>query len=436
MGFWNHNTNMRGLSLACCVLCAGLVFSQETTESSAPEEITAAPAAPSTEAPVVIIKQVNEINDDGTYTVGYEASDGSFKLETKDAEGNVEGKYGFVDEDGEIKIVEYSANNSTGFTSDLELPTPDLPVAVSGDAADAAPAPVDPAFALEQQRHAAVIAHQKSVVERQQLIARQRDDAAQRQAFANQRGQSPRRPVFNAANFNPSRPASEQFNTQNFNQDFQQFQQRQQQPQQFAQQPRQQFAQQPQQQFAQQPSQFNAQFSQNQQFAQNPQQFAPRQQQPAFSQQFAPQQQQQFAPQPQQPALTPVSQLTREQIALEGFSRDEDGDGQIDPLPAHLQPAVPQQQFAPQQPQQFQQRQQAFQPQSRTPQFRTPQPVAPSPAGQSAPTPQLTQAQLNQLFAQAQQQQRQAPQQQFAPQQQQQFAPQQQQFAPQQQQFA
>merc|ERR1719422_1979662 len=110
---------MRGLSLACFVLVAGLVFSEETTESSAPEEI---PAAPSTEAPVVIIKQVNEINDDGTYTVGYEASDGSFKLETKDAEGNVEGKYGFVDENGEIKIVEYSANNSTGFTSDLELP--------------------------------------------------------------------------------------------------------------------------------------------------------------------------------------------------------------------------------------------------------------------------------------------------------------------------
>merc|ERR1712168_1024163 len=275
--FWNHNTNMRGLSLACFVLCAGLVFSQETTESSAPEEITAAPAAPSTEAPVVIIKQVNEINEDGTYTVGYEASDGSFKLETKDAEGNVEGKYGFVDKDGEIKIVEYSANNSTGFTSDLELPAAALPVVVSGDAADAAPAPVDPAFALEQQRHAAVIAHQKSVVERQQLIARQRDDAAQRQAFANQRGQSPRRPVFNAASFNPSRPASEQFNTQNFNQDFQQFQQRQQQPQQFAQQPQQfapqqQFAQQPQQQFAQQPSQFNAQFSQNQQFAPQQQQ--------------------------------------------------------------------------------------------------------------------------------------------------------------------
>merc|ERR1711970_1364269 len=262
MGSWKQTTDMRGLSLACIVLVAGLVFSEETTESSAPEEVTAAPAASTTEAPVVIIKQVNEINEDGTYTVGYEASDGSFKLETKDAEGNVEGKYGFVDENGEIKIVEYSANNSTGFSSDVEIPTVELP---TGAPSAQAAAPIDPGFALEQQRHAAVIAHQKAVVERQEQIARQRDDAAQLQAFANQRGQSPRRPVFNAANFNPSRPASEQFNTQNFNQDFQQFQQRQQfaqQPQQFAQQPQQQFAQQPQQQFAQQPSQFSSQFAQ------------------------------------------------------------------------------------------------------------------------------------------------------------------------------
>merc|ERR1739846_48773 len=95
---------------------------------------------------------------------------------------------------------------------------------------------------------------------------------------------------------------------------------------------------------------------QQQQFAPQQQQFAPQQQQqfaPQQRQQFAPQQQQQFTPQqqfaPEQPRapLVPVSQLTREDIALQGFSRDEDQDGQIDPLPAHLQPA--------QQPQQFQQ---------------------------------------------------------------------------------
>ena len=123
-------SNMRGLSLvriiispslplslltdislqACLVLLAGLVVSQETTETSSEREsaetTTQTPTSTSTassststtsttttttEAPVVIVKQVNEINEDGSYTVGYEASDGSFRLETKDAEGNVEG---------------------------------------------------------------------------------------------------------------------------------------------------------------------------------------------------------------------------------------------------------------------------------------------------------------------------------------------------------
>ena len=59
-----------------------------TTVSSAS---TTNVATSTTEALVVIVKQVNEINEDGSYTVGYEASDGSFRLETKDAEGNVEG---------------------------------------------------------------------------------------------------------------------------------------------------------------------------------------------------------------------------------------------------------------------------------------------------------------------------------------------------------
>ena len=82
----------------------------------------------------------------------------------------------------------------------------------------------DPAFELEKQRHEAVLAFQKAVIEKQQRIAAQNDASAQRQAFANNRQQQgARRPVFNAANFNPSRPASEQFNTQNFNADFQDF---------------------------------------------------------------------------------------------------------------------------------------------------------------------------------------------------------------------
>ena len=223
---------------ACFALCAGLAFSQETTESSqeviaTTEAPTAAPttkakAAPATttEHPTVILKQINEINDDGTYTVGYEATDGTFKLETRDEEGNVEGKYGYLNEEGEIVIVEYSANNSTGFTSDADSGV--APTAIAG----AAPVPVTPSpeFDLERQRHEAVLAHQARVIERQNAIARQRDDAQQRRQFAAQRGQQgrPQRPVFNAAQFNPNQPAAQQFNNQNFNQDFQQFQQQQQ----------------------------------------------------------------------------------------------------------------------------------------------------------------------------------------------------------------
>merc|ERR1712018_713827 len=238
MGLNSELSNMRGLRLACLVLLSGLVASQETTETSSERdtETTAAPveipsttttATTTTEAPVVIVKQVNEINEDGSYTVGFEASDGSFRLETKDTEGNVEGKYGFLDENGEIKIVEYSANNSTGFQSDLELVQ-----ANPLTEAESAPQQNDPAFELEKKRHEAVIAFQKAVVEKQQQIAQKNDASAQRQNFANTR-QGARRPVFNAANFNPNRPASEQFNTGNFNQDFRDFQQQQQQQNQF-----------------------------------------------------------------------------------------------------------------------------------------------------------------------------------------------------------
>ena len=108
---------------ACCLLVGSVTAQTEIVPESTEETVvTTTTATTTTEAPVVIVKQVNEINEDGSYTVGYEASDGSFKLETKDAEGNVQGKYGFVDKNGEIKIVEYTANNSTGFTSDLEAP--------------------------------------------------------------------------------------------------------------------------------------------------------------------------------------------------------------------------------------------------------------------------------------------------------------------------
>merc|ERR1712200_353167 len=397
---------MRGLSLACVLLLVNSSFSAPQEEGEA-TTIGATEAPATTEAPKavteeVIIKYINEINEDGSYTVGFEAADGTFKMETRDVEGNVEGTYGFLNEHGEIEVVEYSSNNSTGFTTNNSVVE-------------------DPAFVQERARHQAVLDHQKRVVEKQKAIQAQNERNLQRQSFANQRNNGQRRPVFNAANFNPNAPISNQFDQQGFNQDFNRFTQQEQ------------FAGQQQQQ----------QFTPRQQ-----QQFIPRQQQQQFipqQQQIVPQQQQQLAPafqaQPSRPALIPASQLTREQIALEGFSRDEDQDGQIDPLPAHLQ-----QQFVPQQQQQFvPQQQQQFIP-------RQQQQVVPqqqnSQALQSFDTLQqqqqqffaAQQAQAQRAAQQAQRQQQLAAQQQqfqqFAPQRQQQFTPQQQFVPQQQQQFA
>merc|ERR1712112_507445 len=131
---------------------------------------------------------------------------------------------------------EYTANNSTGFSSDANSQQPSGPV---GTGAVPESVTLSPDFELEKQRHNAVLAHQQRVIDEQKRIVQQQEAVLQR------------RPVFNAAQFNPNQPASQQFNTQGFNQDFQQFQQQ-------------------------------------QQFAGQQQQFAPQQQQqrPAFEQQF------------------------------------------------------------------------------------------------------------------------------------------------------
>merc|ERR1712071_222033 len=96
-----------------------------------------------TTTPVVaILKQINDVNDDGSYTFGYEAADGTFKVETRDVDGNVKGKYGYLDEFGVLKTVEYNAGKTEGFTAQGDhLPEPVAPLPV----APVAPVPAAPA---------------------------------------------------------------------------------------------------------------------------------------------------------------------------------------------------------------------------------------------------------------------------------------------------
>ena len=60
----------------------------------------------STDAPAVtILKQIHQVNDDGTYTFGYENTDGTFRAENKDANGLVTGKYGYFDQNGQLQVL-------------------------------------------------------------------------------------------------------------------------------------------------------------------------------------------------------------------------------------------------------------------------------------------------------------------------------------------
>lgn len=51
--------------------------------------------------PVQTIRNYNKVNDDGSFTFGYEAADGSFKEETRGTDCVVRGRYGYVDPEGE-----------------------------------------------------------------------------------------------------------------------------------------------------------------------------------------------------------------------------------------------------------------------------------------------------------------------------------------------
>ncbi|XP_055586851.1 activating signal cointegrator 1 complex subunit 2 homolog [Uranotaenia lowii] len=78
--------------------------------------------------PVPILKQINRHNEDGSYSYGYEAADGSFKIETKYPTGEVQGKYGYIDDGGKLREIEYGASKR-GFEpagTDINVPPPTL----------------------------------------------------------------------------------------------------------------------------------------------------------------------------------------------------------------------------------------------------------------------------------------------------------------------
>ncbi|XP_058127607.1 uncharacterized protein LOC131291274, partial [Anopheles ziemanni] len=70
-----------------------------------------APASESRAPPVQTIRNYSKVNDDGSFTFGYEAADGSFKEETRGTDCVVRGKYGYVDPDGNKREFTYVSGN-------------------------------------------------------------------------------------------------------------------------------------------------------------------------------------------------------------------------------------------------------------------------------------------------------------------------------------
>jgi hypothetical protein len=68
------------------------------------------------EKPVIpILRFIDTQNPDGSYTYGYESGDGTYKIETRAANGEVQGKYGYYDPTGELREVSYGAGANRGF---------------------------------------------------------------------------------------------------------------------------------------------------------------------------------------------------------------------------------------------------------------------------------------------------------------------------------
>ncbi|XP_031619459.1 uncharacterized protein LOC116338388 isoform X2 [Contarinia nasturtii] len=60
---------------------------------------------------VQTIRNYSKVNDDGSFTFGYEAADGSFKEETRGTDCVVRGKYGYIDPDGNKREFTYVSGN-------------------------------------------------------------------------------------------------------------------------------------------------------------------------------------------------------------------------------------------------------------------------------------------------------------------------------------
>merc|ERR1711963_201916 len=104
----------------------------------------------SSTTPVPILRYVDNQNIDGSYTYGYEAADGSYKLETRFVDGRVKGKYGYIDPEGNLREASYGAEAGRGFEPQIEGVELPAPVVEPQEAFNEIPQPAAPAAPAKQ----------------------------------------------------------------------------------------------------------------------------------------------------------------------------------------------------------------------------------------------------------------------------------------------
>merc|ERR1711963_1201821 len=108
------------------------------------------PQFTSSTTPVPILRYVDNQNIDGSYTYGYEAADGSYKLETRHQDGRVKGKYGYIDPEGNLREASYGAEAGRGFEPQIEGVELPAPVVEPQEAFNEIPQPAAPAAPAKQ----------------------------------------------------------------------------------------------------------------------------------------------------------------------------------------------------------------------------------------------------------------------------------------------
>lgn len=125
--------------------------------------------------PIPILRYVDTQNPDGSYTYGYESADGTYKIETRYATGEVKGKYGYYDDVGTYREIEYGATPTQGFMPRGEG------LVVAPPAAPAAPAPIAAPVAAPKEEEPLLIPTPKPASGRRVTVRRRRPSQRKQQ---------------------------------------------------------------------------------------------------------------------------------------------------------------------------------------------------------------------------------------------------------------